>query len=73
MTTSTRINVVGIDSNDTRWFWQKETQSWNLYADKATNFLSIQIAESMAGRVRAGERLKDADDRMDTIFVKEVK
>jgi hypothetical protein len=72
MTTATRINVVGIDSNDARWFWQKDSNSWNLYADLATNFPTVQIAESAAGRIRAGERLKDPEDRMDVIFVKEV-
>lgn len=68
----TRINIIGIDSNDVRWFWQHDMNSWNLYAEKATNYLSVKAAEFYASRIRANERLKDADDRMDTIFVKEV-
>ena len=72
MSNGTRVNIIGIDSNDTCWFWQDDSNSWNLYAHLATNYRTAQIAESQAGRIRSGERLKDPEDRMDIIFVKEV-
>ena len=69
----TRINIVGIDAQDVRWFWQHDTNSWNLYAEKASNYLTVKAAEHYASHIRAAERLKDSEDRMDTIFVKENK
>lgn len=67
-----RISVVGIDENNTRWFWQIANNSWNLYADKATNFTCIQSAELYAARIRASERLKDRDEQMDAVWVEVV-
>ena len=68
----TRVNIIGFDSRNARWFWNHEKQSWNLYAHLATSFeSSIEAAKAM-GAVSMWQRNQDPDDRMDAISIKEV-
>lgn len=71
--TTARINIVGYDSQDRKWFWNWRFCGFQEMWSEDCRFHSKMSAASSMGHTAVWQRNQDPEDRMIRIDIEEVK
>ena len=71
--TTARINIVGYDSQDRKWFWYPWGNCWVESPHEGCNYSTKLAAAENIGMTAVWQRNQDPEDRMIRIDIEEVK